>query len=70
MQNWFRMRAETGCESMNGRMGWRWRADETVKEEEVRDRMEVDGERKERRPLGPPRAVSVCRLRWGKLLTG
>ena len=45
-------------------------ADERVKEEEVRDRMEVDGERKERRPLGPPRAVSVCWLRWGKLLTG
>lgn len=40
------MGAETGCESMNGGMGWSWRADETVKEEEVRDRMEVDGERK------------------------
>ena len=39
---------------MNGGMGWSWQADETVKEEEVRDRMEVDGERKERRPLGPP----------------
>ena len=37
-----------GCESMNEGMG-RTAADETVKEEEVSSRMELDGERKESR---------------------
>ena len=36
------------CESMNGGMG-RTAADETVKEEEVSSRMELDGERKQPR---------------------